>query len=182
MLFRSKLHFILILMVIFTSISSLWAERLTRVGVVDLGRIASQYFKESRAYRNLEKMIANYEENKDRILDEISQLETRKIEAENNDEEKVLLRLENEIYNKKEYLKEYNRIKFSQIKNEREKLSESQTFITDIMKEINYIAESEGFSLILKASDPDLIWWSPDADVTDMILKRLMQKAKAAQN
>ena len=172
----------MILVLIFSSISCLWAERLTRVGVVDLGRIASQYFKESRAYRGLEEMIANYEENKDRILNEISQLETRKIEAENNGEEAIVLRLENEIYNKKEYLKEYNRIKFNQIKNEREKLSESQTFIKDIMKEMNYIAESEGFSLILKASDPDLIWWSPDVDVTDMILERLMKKAAAAQN
>ena len=158
------------------------AEQLSKIGVIDLSRIASQYFKESRAYRELEEMIIKYEDEKNRILEEIATLEERKLDAENSGEDTLAMRLDNEIFNKKEYLKEYNRIKYTQIKSKREKLTESQTFITEIMKEIDYIAESEGFSLILKASDPNLAWWSSEVDVTDLVIERLMRRAAAANN
>jgi outer membrane protein len=175
---RKKLVLIFICCAI-SGISFLSAEQLSKIGVIDLSRIASQYFQESRAYRELEEMIIKYEDEKNRIIDEISSLEERKLDAENAGEDTRALRLENEVYDKKEYLKEYTRIKYNQIKSKREKLTESQTFITEIMKEIDYIAESEGFSLILKASDPNLAWWSSEVDVTDLVLERLMRRAAA---
>jgi len=160
----------------------IFSEQLSKIGIIDLSKIASQYFKESRAYRELETMIEKYEDEKNRILEDISQLETRKIDAENEGNDILSLRLENEIYNKKEYLKEYNLIKYTQIKNKREKLSESEEFIKDIMREIDYIAESEGYSVIMKSSDPNIIWWNSEVDITDLVLERLMQRAAAAKN
>ena len=51
-----------------TGISFLSAEQLSKIGVIDLSRIASQYFKESRAYRELEEMIIKYEDEKNILL------------------------------------------------------------------------------------------------------------------
>ena len=149
------------------------AEQLSQIGVIDLSAIVSNYFKESKAWRELEEMTRIYEEEKARILDEIGQLEARKLEAENEGNESTVLRLENEIYNKKEYLREYNRIKYNQIQNKRNTLLESPTFLSEIMTEIRFVAESEGYSLILRTKDPDLMWWSPEVDITDEVLERL---------
>jgi len=181
-MYMNKKTLLLFICITLAGVPFLAAEQLSKIGVIDLSRIASQYFKESRAYRELEEMIIKYEDEKNRILEEISTLEERKLDAENAGEDTLAMRLENEIFNKKEYLKEYNRIKYNQIKSKREKLAESQTFITEIMKEIDYIAESEGFSLILKASDPNLAWWSSEVDVTDLVIDRLMRRAAAANN
>jgi outer membrane protein len=149
------------------------AEQLSQIGVIDLSAIVSNYFKESKAWRELEEMTRKYEEEKARILDEIDQLEARKLEEENEGNESSVLRLENEIYNKKEYLREYNRIKYSQIQKKRDTLLESPTFLAEIMTEIRFVAESEGYSLILRTKDPDLMWWSPEVDITDEVLDRL---------
>lgn len=149
------------------------AEQLSQIGVIDLSAIVSNYFKESKAWRELEEMSRNYEEEKSRILDEIGQLESRKLAAENEGNESTKLRLENEIYNRKEYLREYNRIKYSQIQNKRDTLLESPTFLSEIMTEIRFVAESEGYSLILRTKDPDLMWWSPEVDITAKVLERL---------
>ena len=149
------------------------AEQLSQIGVIDLSAIVSNYFKESKAWRELEEMTRQYEEEKASILEEIEQLESRKLEEENDGNESAVLRLENEIYNKKEYLREYNRIKYNQIQKKRDTLLESPTFLAEIMTEIRFVAESEGYSLILRTKDPDLMWWSPEVDITGKVLDRL---------
>ncbi|MEW5814517.1 MAG: OmpH family outer membrane protein [Spirochaetota bacterium] len=153
------------------------AEQLTKIGIIDLSSIVSNYFKESRAWRELEEMQKSYEAEKARIQDEIEQLQSRKMEALNQGDNATVLKLDNEIFNKKDYLKEYTNIKYTQLVKKRENLLESSTLLSEILKEIQYIAESEGYSAVFRSKDPDLIWWSPNIDITNKVLDRLKDKA-----
>jgi outer membrane protein len=155
------------------TITGVSADRFTQIGIIDLSEIISNYFRESRAYRELEEMKSEFEDNRQRIMDELDQLEERKLDAENLGEERTVLRLEEEIFEKKEYLKEYTRIKYNQIKKKQESLLESSSFLGEILKEVQYIAESEGYSIVFRAKDPNIVWWSQAVDITDMVLERL---------
>ena len=55
----------------------------------------------------------------------------------------------------------------------KEKYASSLSMTTEIYDAIVFVAESEGFSFVMKKSDPDLVWWSPDVDITDAVLNRL---------
>ncbi|MFP4562066.1 MAG: OmpH family outer membrane protein [Spirochaetia bacterium] len=168
--------FLLVISIFLAVTFAVPAEQLSQIGVIDLSAIVSNYFKESKAWRELEEMTRKYEEEKARILDEIQQLEGQKLEEENEGNESAVLRLEDELYDKKEYLKEYNRIRFNQIQRKRDTLLESPTFLAEIMTEIRFVAESEGYSLILRTKDPDIMWWSPEVDITDKVLARLRRR------
>ncbi len=151
------------------------ADQFTQIGIIDLSEIISNYFRESRAYRELEEMRSEFEDDRQRITDEIEQLEERKLDAENRGDESTVLQLEDEIFEKKEYLQEYTRIKYNQIKKKQESLLESSSFLGEILKEVQYIAESEGYSIVLRAKDPNIVWWSQAVDITDKVLERLRQ-------
>lgn len=167
--------FLLILLAISFSVG---ADQLTKVGIIDLSAIISSYFRESQAWRELEEMTREYEEDRERIIKEIEQLQQRKIEAENSGNDTLALRIEDELFSKREYLKEFSSIKSNQIRRKKETLMESPTFLAEVLSEIQYIAESEGYSVIFRAKDPNLMWWSPEADITEMVLERLRSKAQ----
>lgn len=180
---KKKFIIIAVLTGVFLGVAAIgYSEQLSKIGLIDIGKIASQYFRESGAYRELENLISSYEAEKNTVLNNISQLEAKKLDAENSGNETLKLQIEDEIYNKKQYLKELNRIRVNQIQSQRNKLTESKTFLSEMMKEIEYIAESEGYSVIIKSSDPNIIWWSQEIDITDLVLDRLMKKAAAKNN
>ncbi len=170
-------RFYFVILIICAVAFSGWGEQLSQIAVIDLSKIVSNYFKESQAWRELEDMTKSYEEEKNRILEEIEQLEERKIEALNEDDEKKALEIDNEIFNKKEYLQEYSRIKYNQIQKKRNNLIESPTFLSEILNVIKYVAENEGYSIVLRSRDPDLMWWSSEIDITDLVLERLRELA-----
>jgi outer membrane protein len=55
----------------------------------------------------------------------------------------------------------------------KENYASSLSMTTEIYDAIVFVAQSEGFSFVLKKSDPSLVWWSPDVDITDQVLTRL---------
>jgi outer membrane protein len=174
---RGKISTIILCLLLFSATFAV-AEQYTQIGIIDFSKIISHYFRESKAYRELEEMKNEYEENRQRIMEEIDQLESRKIRAENRGDEQEVLELDNQIFEKKEYLKEYSRIKYNQIKKKQESLLQSSSFLSEIIKEIEYVAENEGYSIVLRAQDADLMWWSPEVDITDMVLERLRQTSR----
>jgi outer membrane protein len=165
--------YILLLFILILFPPALRSEQLTKIGVIDLSAIVSNYFKESKAWRELEEMTRKYEEEKELILEEIEQLENKKIDALNEDEDEKALELDEEIFQKKEYLKEYTRIKYNQIQKKRESLIESPTFLSEVLNVISYVAENEGYTMVFQAKDPDLMWWSQEVDITQKVLERL---------
>ena len=46
-------------------------------------------------------------------------------------------------------------------------------FYSVLYKAIQYVAESEGYSLVLKTSDADLVWYHTEIDITDKVIARV---------
>jgi outer membrane protein len=154
------------------------AEQLTTVGIVDVTKVSTAFFRDSQAVRELEDLTTRLQSEIDGITAEINQLKDRKLQAENSGDQARALRLDEEIYNKTNYLRDYFRIKNTQLQERRNRLAESSSFLTQLQQAIAFIAEDQGYNVIIKSSDPNLLWWSRQVDITDLIITRLLQSSR----
>ncbi len=165
--------FILFMIILIIICGVLPAEQLSKIGVVNFSKIIEDYFAESSAWREIDAIRAKYEAGKADIIDDIDQLKMEKLEAENNEADLLVLQLDNKIQRKQEYLKEYHEIWSNRINSKIENVSQSTTFTSEILDAIEYIAESEGYSLIFRIQDPNILWYNLEINITDKVLAHL---------
>lgn len=169
-------RFLILLFVLSSSFAR--AEQLTTVGIVDVGKVTLAFYRDSQAVRELEEMTKRLQSEVDAITAEINQLKDRQLEADRMGNRTLSLQLEEQISSKTNYLREYYRIKNAQLQERRNKLTESSAFLGELQQAIAFVAEDQGYSVILKSTDPNLIWWSKQVDITDIVIQRLLQTAK----
>jgi outer membrane protein len=153
------------------------AQQLTRFAVVDLPKVYSSFFRDSRAVREWEERSARIQAEVDRMRAEIQSLQSAQMDATAGGDETRALRLESEIYQKSEYLKEYFRVKTAELNTQKSKLAQSGTFLDQIYNEIRIIAESEGYSMVLNKENTGILWYSPTVDITEKLINNLLAKA-----
>lgn len=167
-----------VLMILMACLTMVSAENITKVAVLDYSRILSAFYKDSQAVRELEELKGDFQEESLKIQDEIKILEARKLDAENDGDNSKALELDNEIFKKKNYLRDFIRVKNAQLAEMNKSLSQNMTLVNEINEEIQYVAESNGYSLVFKKSDPSLLWWNYEVDITDQVLQRLMSRIR----
>lgn len=153
------------------------AEQLTTVGVIDIAKVSGVFFRDSQSLRELDDMTAKVQAELDAVTREINLLREKKLAAERAANRAEILKIDDEINAKTSYLKDYYRIKSNQIQERRTRLTESSAFLTEIQKAIAFVAEEEGYNVILKTSDPNLIWWSKQIDITERVIEYLTKNA-----
>jgi outer membrane protein len=158
---------------------SLEAQQLTRFAVVDLVKVYNAFFKDSSAVRGFEERSARVQREVDRMTKEIQDLKSKQADAVLQGNEDQAVRYENEIYRKSEFLKEYFKLKTQELEDQKRKLTQSGSFLEQIGDEIRYIAESEGYSMVLdKKENTGILWYSPTVDITDKLIQNLLDKSK----
>lgn len=153
-------------------------QQLTTVGIVDIGKVTMAFYRDSQAVRELEEMTKRLQGELDAITLEINQLKERQLEADRTGNRTLSLQLEEQITSKTNYLREYYRIKNAQLQDRRNKLAESSSFLSELQQAISFVAEDQGYSVILKSSDPNLVWWSKQVDITELVIQRLLKDQK----
>ncbi len=159
--------------------TSAFAEKLTMIGVVDLTKIVSDYFKESTAWREIDELTRRVDESTNAKMNEIRELQEQKIDAENRNNDNLVLRLDDDILKKQQYLQEYHKIMSDRIASKKENLLTSSGFSREIIETIQFIAENEGFSIILRKKDPNILYYNYEVDITEKVIERLILRASA---
>ena len=154
------------------------AQQLTRFAVVDLPKVYVAFFRESRAVRDFEERSARVQSDIDRMTAEIQNLRISQVNAQAQGNQEQALRLEAEITRRSDFLKEYYRTKTAELESLKNRLTQSGAFLEQMYDEIRFIAESEGYSMVLNLSDNNgILWYSPTVDITDKLIQNLMTKA-----
>lgn len=166
------------LLLLFIFLMAGYGEIISRVGVVDLSRIFSQYFRESVSFRKIEELQQTYEEERQRIINQIDILKEEKLAAQSDGNESLVLRIDRQIDEKQVYLKDYHSVMTNKINRLQESLQASSSLSAEILQAIEYVAEEEGFAVIYKSQDPNILFFSKDVDITDLVLERLMQTGR----
>ena len=157
----------------------LYAQQLTRFAVVDLPKVYTAFFRDSRAVRQFEERSARVQSDIDRITREIQELRSRHADAVLRDDQNEALRLENQIFRRSEFLRDFYQTRTAELENEKRRLMQSGSFLEQVHDEIRYIAESEGFSMVIDMKDfRGLIWYSPTVDITDRLIANLLTKSR----
>jgi outer membrane protein len=155
------------------------AQQLTRIAVVDLPRVYTAFMAESRAVRDFEERSARVQADIDRMTAEIQALNVNKVNAQNQGNTAQALRYEAEANSRTDILKEYYRTKTAELESIRKSLTQSGAFLDQVYDEIRYVAESEGFSIVLNLSEnTGVLWYNQTVDLTDKLIKSLMDKAR----
>jgi outer membrane protein len=159
--------------------ASLSAQQLTRFAVVDLPKVYSAFFRESRAVREFEERSAKIQSDIDRMTKEIQDLKSKQADAVLQGDQSQALRIENDVFRRSEFLREYYTTKTAELEQQRRQLSQSGTFLEQVYAEIRYIAESEGYSMVLNLKEnTGILWYSPTVDITDKLIANLLSKAR----
>ena len=171
---------VLIFIFIFINASCLlYGQQLTRFAVVDLSRVYTAYFRESRAVREFEERSARVQADIDRMTREIQELRSRHADAVLRDDQSEALRLETQINRRAEFLRDYYQTKTAELETQRRNLMRSGSFLEQVYDEIRYIAESEGYTMVLNLNDnPSIIWYSPSVNITDKLIQNLLQRSR----
>jgi len=153
----------------------LGAEQITKVAVLDYARILSTFYVDSAEARRIENLKKNFANEVRKLQDEIQSLEERRITAIARGNVKDELSLDSKIQDKKQYYQEYVRIKGNQIQQAVAGLDSSNEMAKEILDKIQFVAETNGFSIVLNRSDPNLLWWGYEVDITDLVLQQLIK-------
>ena len=168
-----------VLILLFVCAAGLPAQQLTRFAVVDLPKVYTAFFRDSRAVREFEERSARVQTDIDRMTREIQDLKSRQADAALRGDQSETLRLESSIYQRTEFLRDYYNTKTAELEDQKRRLTQSGTFLDQVYDEIRYIAESEGYSMVINLRDNNgILWYSPTVDITDKLIENLMTKAR----
>lgn len=149
------------------------AERITNVGLVDLRRVTTAYFRESAAVRELQSERDRVAAERARLEAEIFDLEGRKVQAQRNGQAQRELQLDAELYTRKQHLRDFVAVKNRQLAQQEARLGESDAFLGELAAAIQFVAENEGLSLVLNKNNPSLLFFAREVDVTDLVIAEL---------
>ncbi len=175
-----KFKWLLILSAVLLAVESGYGEQITRVGVLDIEKVYSAYFRESRAVKELQDKRAEIQRDLSRIDEEIQALEAQKLQADTDHDAELSLKLDSDIFTRRQYREDYRRIKMDQLRKLSERLSFSDAFLDELVSAIQYVAESEGFSLILNKSgqfEQFFFFYTKEVDITDKVIQELVKRA-----
>jgi outer membrane protein len=161
----------LLLILVFAVAGAVGAEEITKVGVVDLTKVFNVYA--SRDAGGGRKLLDFWTETNDqlgKITKEISDLEVLKEKAKKENDNRAVLDYDKQISEKKEYQRDYYRYRKLEYDKEYDALMKSSSFYNDMLKAIEFIAVRESFSLILKTTDPSLVYYAKNVDITQDVI------------
>lgn len=164
---------ILVSILIF-SFGSVFAQQITKFGVVDTARVYNAYFRDSTVVKNYEKKKSEFQEEINKRTEEIRELQSKKVEYEKNENEAMALRIQSEITKKSDFLLEYTSAKNIELESMQKSMQSSDAFNKKLSDTLAKIAESEGYSMILSLQQANaILWYSNSVDITDQIIKNL---------
>lgn len=156
----------------------LHGQQLTRFAVVDLPRVYTEFFRDSSAVRQFEERSTRVQNEIDRRSREILDLRARHSDAVLRDDQVEANRLEAQVYRMSEALRDYHQTQTAILNDQRARLMQSGSFLDQVYDEIRFIAESEGFSMVLNlAENRGIIWFSPTVDITNRLIQNLRTRA-----
>ena len=159
-----KLTMIFLAAVCFST--GVFAQQITKFGVVDTAKVYNAYFRNSAPIRNYEKKKTEFQDEINKKTDELKQLQKKKLDLETSGNEAQAMKIEAEIIKKKDYLTEYSNAKNVELESMQRSLQNSDEFYKKLYNTLSKIAESGGYSMILSLQDSNsILWYSSSVDI-----------------
>ena len=155
-----------------------FGQQVTRIAVVDLSKVIAAYSKESQSVRDFERKKSQVQTDIDKMSGEIMRLMSLKADADKTGDKVASLKYRDDIDKRTKALSDFVSAKQAELDQDAKKLATNDEFSQDLYKQIQNIAETEGYSLVinLKSSDSVMnavLWYSPMIDITSSVIQAL---------
>ncbi|MGA2545688.1 MAG: OmpH family outer membrane protein [Rectinemataceae bacterium] len=160
-----------------------FAQQITRIAVVDLPKVIAAYSKDAQAVKDFEQKKSQTQTDIDRMSADIMRLMTQKADADKVGDKAGGLRLREEIDRKTKSLTDFVSVKQAELDEQAKKLAATDAFSQDLYKQIQNVAETEGYSLVINLKSGDtvmnaVLWYSPMIDITSDVIQALTGRAQ----
>lgn len=150
------------------------AQQLATVGIVNINQVYNSFYRDSQAVRDLERLRRQYQQEIDDYVRELESLRDRRFSAQEAGNTHRAEQLEDQIFEMQRFLEDLTARRRQQLNARQEQLL-SDEFLRRMQNAIQYVAETEGYTLILRSDLDGLQWWSSEVDVSEKVLQRLIQ-------
>lgn len=151
-----------------------FSQQITKFGVVDTAKVYNAYFRSSKPIRDYEKKKNEFQEEVNKLTDELKKLQQKKLDYESAGNDSAAMKTEAEITKKKDYLTEYTNAKNVELESMQKTLMNSDDFYKKLYSSLSRIAESGGYSMILSLQDANaVLWYSSSVDITSQVISDL---------
>lgn len=154
------------------------AESLSKIGVVDISKVLENFPTDSSAFRKLDLLKLEYDDKLPEYLRNLQDIEQRLLDVQEEGSEYQIASLEREVEDYKNFIRTWRDTMIKRINTARENLADGSPIIIDVMKAIEWVAINEGFTLVFDAAERNIIWWSMEVDITEMVIERLRVLAR----
>ena len=154
--------------------SSVFAQQITKFGVVDTAKVYNAYFRNSAPVRNYDRKKSEFQQEINKYTDELQKLQSKKVEYERNGNDALVLKTDAEITKKKDFLIEYTNAKNAELESMQKTLQGSDAFYNKLYDTLSKVAEAGGYSMILSLQQSNsILWYSNSVDVTEQVIAEL---------
>ncbi|MEI8092949.1 MAG: OmpH family outer membrane protein [Spirochaetales bacterium] len=153
--------------------SGLPAQQFFKTGVVDITRVYTQFYKETKPVRDFDELKAGIQKEIDKMKEDIRLVNDQRNDAKAKSDAARVQTLDADILKRTDAMKEYARVQQLVLNQKNEELKADGSFQKLLTSEIEQAALSKGFGLVLNLKDTSIVWYGPDTDITDDVIARL---------
>jgi Skp family chaperone for outer membrane proteins len=159
-----------------------FGQQITRIAVVDLSKVIAACSKDAEAVKNFEQKKSQVQTDIDKMSAEIMRLMAQKAESDKSGDKASSQRYREQIEAKTKSLTDFVNVKQAELDAQAKKLGETDVFSKGLYKQIQNVAETEGYSLVLNLKSGDsvmtsVLWYSPMIDITADVIQALTESA-----
>jgi outer membrane protein len=155
-----------------------FGQQVTRIAVVDLSKVISACSKDAQGVKDFELKKSQVQTDIDKMSAEIMRLMAQKADAEKAGDKATAQKSKEDIDARTKSLSDYVNAKQAELDNEAKKLASNDAFSQNLYRQIQNVAETDGYSLVLNLKGGDsvvtsILWYSPMIDITSEVIQAL---------
>ncbi len=160
---------------LFCAAAAVYAQQqIPKIGVIDYSRIVQRMMPNSDQLQEIKNIKQAIDDETAAIEAEIATLEKEKSDIESrshfNDASDDI---NDQISSLRYYLKQFVDEKNKELEEKKALVPDTTEILSKIVNQIQYVAESEGYSIIFDSKDRNIIWWTHSVDITDLVMRKL---------
>ena len=163
------------LIILLTATTPLVAQQLTTVAVVNIQRVYDGYYRGGGVSSATNTIRQRYQQRINEQRGTLNNLNSRRREAQSANNQAQITEIEREIQRINNIIRELTQQQNEELRKQQQNRLPN-TFVQNLQRAIVYVAESQGYTLVLRADDQGLQWWSPVVDITEEVLARLLER------
>lgn len=149
-------------------------QQIPKIGIIDYSRIVQKMMPNMDQLQEIKNIKQAIDDETAAIEKEIATLEKEKEEvASKSHYSDATDAIDEQINSLRYYLKQFTEEKNQELAEKRILVPDTADIISKIVNQIQYVAESEGYSIIFDSKDKNIIWWTHSVDITDMVMRKL---------